>query len=75
MDIILNENIIFNDGKIEVLKIDVETDKNLLSRILYEGKYKIVLINDQKLVVFENGTIYRANKNGNLKLVKNKFNT
>ena len=59
MNIIFNENI----------------NEQLLNGILYEGKYKIVLINGQKLVVFINGTIYRVTKTGNLKLVKNTANS
>ena len=40
---------------------------NINATILSEGVYKVVLINGQKLMVFENGTIYRATKTGNLK--------
>ncbi len=32
---------------------------------------KIVLINDTKLIVFEDGRIYRFYKNGDLKVVEN----
>ena len=63
------------DKQTAINNIDVSTGGNLLSGILYEGKYKIVLINNQKLVVFENGTIYRVNKKGNLKIIKNVGNS
>ena len=43
--------------------------------ILSEGLYKIVSINNQKLLVFENGSIYRIKNNGDLKLNKNIVNT
>ena len=44
---------------------------NINATILSEGVYKVVLINGQKLMAFENGTIYRIKDNGNLKLIKN----
>ena len=78
MNIIFNEQIIEvenMDKQTAINNIDVSTDENLLSGILYEGKYKIVLINNQKLVVFANGAIYRVNKNRNLKLVENTSNS